>query len=90
MMDIHHDTYFKSILEDDSISSTSRACIYSCSCKGIGLWLIIKLYICSFRIAHFIFTLALCFRLGLIQPLLSNFFTCECGHGLDAPGTHLT
>ncbi len=34
-------------------------------------------------------TSTLHFHLGLIQPSTSNFFTCECGHGLDASGTHL-
>jgi hypothetical protein len=65
-MDIHRDTSFKSILEDDSISSTFKACIRFCSGKGVGLWLIVKPSINSFHIAHFIFTLALCFHLGLI------------------------
>jgi hypothetical protein len=47
------------ILEDDSISSTSKARIHFCLGKGMGLWLIAKPYICSFHIAHFTFTLAL-------------------------------
>jgi hypothetical protein len=34
LMDIHHNTSFKSILEDDSISSTSKA--YICSLFGQG------------------------------------------------------
>jgi len=76
-------------LEDDSISSTSRPHIHSYSDKGVGLWLIIRSSISLFHIAHFTFTLTLHFRLGLIQPLKSNFFACECGHGLDAFGTHL-
>jgi len=29
------------------------------------------------------------FCLDLIQPLTSNLFTCECGHGLDAISTQL-
>ncbi len=33
-MDIHHNTSFRSILEDDSIPSTSRADICSCSSKA--------------------------------------------------------
>jgi hypothetical protein len=32
-MDFHHDTSFKSILDDDSISSTSRAHIQFCLVK---------------------------------------------------------
>jgi hypothetical protein len=89
-MNIHHDSSFRSILEDDSISSTSKAHICSCSGKGAGLWLIVKPYICLFHITHFIFTFALHFCLNLIQPLASSLFTCECGHGLDTSGTHLT
>ncbi len=89
-MDIHHDTSFRSILEDDSISSTSRIRICSCLGKGIGLWLISKLSIHSFHIAHFTFTSSLCFHLDLIQPSTSNFFTCERGHVFDTLGTHLT
>jgi hypothetical protein len=29
------------------------------------------------------------FRLSLIQPLTSRFLMCECGHRLNAFGTHL-
>jgi hypothetical protein len=29
------------------------------------------------------------FRFSLILLLAFNFFTCECGHGLNAFGTHL-
>jgi hypothetical protein len=36
LMDIHYDTSFKSILEDDSISLTFRAHICFCSGKGQG------------------------------------------------------
>jgi hypothetical protein len=66
LMDIHHDTSLRFILEDDSISSTFKACISSCSNKGAGLWLIIKPSIRSFHIPHFIFTSTLCFCFGLI------------------------
>jgi hypothetical protein len=38
LMDIHHDTSFRVVLKDDSISSASKACIYFCSSKGVGLW----------------------------------------------------
>jgi len=34
LMDIHHDTSFRSILKDDSISSTSKVYIHYCSNKG--------------------------------------------------------
>jgi len=88
-MDIHHDTSLKNILEDDSISSASIAHICSCLGKGAGLWLVVKPYICSFHIAHFTFTFTLHIHLGLIQPLASNLFMYECGHGLDASSTHL-
>ncbi len=88
-MDIHHDTSFRYILEDDSVFPTSKARIHSCSSKGAGLWLVVRPSICSFHITHFTFTSTLCFRFGLIQPLASNLLTCECGHGLNASGTHL-
>jgi hypothetical protein len=88
LMDILHDTSFRFILEDDSISLTSKACIHSS--KGARLWLVARLFICSFHIAHSIFTSTLHFRLGLIQPSAFNFFTCECGHVLDTSSTHLT
>jgi hypothetical protein len=65
-MDIHHDTFIKSILEDDSIYSASKACIHSCSGKGVGLWLVVKPFIYSFCITHFTFTLTLLFYFGLI------------------------
>jgi hypothetical protein len=89
-MDFHHDTSLRSILEYDSISLTSITCIHSCSSKGAGLWLVVKPSIHLFHIAHFTFTLVLRFRFSLIQPLASNLLTCECGHELDAFGTHLT
>jgi hypothetical protein len=89
-MDLHHDTSFRSILEDDYISSTSGARIRSCSGKGEGLWLIIKPFIRLFCIAHFTFNLTLHFRLGWNQASTFSLFTCECGHELDAFSTHLT
>jgi hypothetical protein len=89
-MDIHHDTSFRFILEDDAISLASRARVYSCLGKGAVLWVIIKLSICSFHIAHFTFISTSHFCLNLIQPSAVNFFTCECGHGLNAFGMHLT
>jgi len=42
LMDIHHDTSLRFILEDDSISSTSKACIHSCLGKGAWLWLVVR------------------------------------------------
>jgi len=89
LMDIHHDTSLRSILEDDSISLASRACICFCLGKGARLWLVVKPSIYSFCITHFIFTSALHFHLNLIQPSTSSLLTCECGHKLDAFGTHL-
>jgi hypothetical protein len=89
LMDIHHDTFLKSILEDDSVFSTSKARIRFCLHKGFGLWLIIRPSICFFCIAHFTFTLALRFYLGLIQPSTSNLLTCDYGHGLDVSSMHL-
>jgi hypothetical protein len=68
LMDIHHDTSLKSILEDDYISLTSKTHIRLYSHKGARLWLVIRPSIHSFHIAHSIFTLTLCFCLGFIQP----------------------
>jgi hypothetical protein len=89
LMDIHHDTSFKSILKDDSISFTSKAYICSCSIKKVGLYLIVKPSIHLFCIAHFTFTSMMYFCLGLIQPSTFNFFMCECGQGLDTSSMHL-
>jgi len=89
LMDIHHDTSLKFILEDNSISLAYKAHIHSYLGKGARLWLVVKPFICSFHIAHFIFTLALHFHLGLIQPSTSSLFMCEYGHGLDAFNIHL-
>jgi hypothetical protein len=88
-MDTHHDTSFKSILENDFIPSTSRARICSYLGKGVGLWLVDKSSICLFSITHSIFTLALYFCLSLIQPSASNPLTCKCGHKLHASNMHL-
>ncbi len=38
------------ILEDNSICSTSKAHIRSCSSKGVRLWLVVKSSIYSFRL----------------------------------------
>jgi hypothetical protein len=88
-MEIHHDASFRSILEDDFISSTFIAHIRSCLNKRAGLWLIIKPSICLFCIAHYTFTLALHFHLDLIQPSTFSLLKCECGHGLATFDTHL-
>jgi len=89
-MDIHHDTIFRSLLEDDSISLTSRTCICFCLGKGMVLWLIAKPFICLFHIAHFTFISVLHFCFSLIQLSASSFFMCECGHGLNSFGMHIT
>jgi hypothetical protein len=73
-IDIHHNTSLKSILEDNSISSTFKIRIRSCLGKGAGLWLVVRPFICLFHITHFIFTSTLHFHLSLIQPLTSNIF----------------
>jgi hypothetical protein len=72
------------------IFQQSRAYIHSCLNKGARLWLIVKPSIYSFRITHFIFTSTLCFHFGLIKPLAFSLFMCECEHGLDTFGMHLT
>jgi len=90
LMDIHHNTSLRSILEDDYISSAFKTHIPSCLSKGVRLWFIVKPFICSFYITHFIFSSMLHFCFNLIQPSTSSLFTYECGHGLDAFGMHLT
>jgi hypothetical protein len=88
LMEIHHNTSLKSILEDDSISLASVAHI-CCLGKGARLWLVVRPFICSFHIAHSIFTLMLHFRRSLVKPSTFTFLMCECGHGLNAFSTHL-
>jgi len=56
----------------------------------MGLWLIVRRSIHLLCIAHSTFMSMLCFHLGLIQPSTYSFLMCECGHGLDAFGMHLT
>lgn len=65
-MDMHHNTSFRSILKDDSISLTSKGHIYSCSSKGVGKWLVVRPSKRSFCITHAIFVSVLPFRFGLI------------------------
>jgi hypothetical protein len=85
LMDTHHDTSFRSILEDDFISLTSRAHI----CSYSKIWLVVRPSMRFFCIPHFIFILVLCFQFGLIHPLAFSLFTCDCAHELDASSTHL-
>jgi hypothetical protein len=66
LMNIHHDTSFRSILKDDSISITCKAHIHFCLGKGVRLWLIARPFIYSFHIAHSTFILTLYFCLNLI------------------------
>jgi hypothetical protein len=89
LMDIHHYTPLRSILEDDSISSTSKTCICSYLGEGARLWLVTKPSICLFHIAHFTFTSMLHLHFSFTQPSASSFFECKCGHRLDTFGTHL-
>jgi len=89
-MDIHHDTSLRFIFEDDFVFLPFKACIHFSLGKRVRLWLVVRSFICSFRIAHSIFTLTLRFCFSLIQPSTYNIFTCECGHGLDTSGMHLT
>jgi hypothetical protein len=65
-MDIHHDTFYKSILEADSISSTSTGRICSSLGKRKGLWLVVRPFIYLFHITPFIFTSMLRFCFNLI------------------------
>jgi hypothetical protein len=66
MMDIHHDTFLRSIFEDDSISSTSKARIHSYLSNRVGLWLVARLFIYLFHNTHSTFISTLHFCLGLI------------------------
>jgi hypothetical protein len=75
LMNIHHNISLESILEDDSISSTSKTHIRSCLSKGVGLWLVSRPFICSIHIAHSTFTSTLHFHLDLINlqhPVFSH------------------
>jgi hypothetical protein len=76
-MDIHHNKSLRSILEDDSISLASKACIRFCSSKGMKLWLIIRPSICSFHIALY-FHLNIVFLSQFDSTLTFSLFTCEC------------
>ncbi len=90
LTDIHHNTSFKPILEDDSISSVCRTYICFCLGKGpMGLWLIARPSICLFFIAHSTFTLMMHFRFDLIQSLTFSLVKCECEYGLNTFGMHL-
>jgi hypothetical protein len=89
LMDFHHDTSLRFILEDDSISLASRTRICSYSGKGTRLWLVARPSICLFHISHFTFTSMLRFCFNLIQLSTFSFLTCEYGHGLNTFGVHL-
>jgi hypothetical protein len=89
LMDIHHDTFFRSISEDDYISLTFKDYNHYCSDKRVRLWLIVKLSIHLFHVTNYTFTLTLHFHFTLIILLTSSFFMCECGHGLYTFDTHL-
>jgi hypothetical protein len=65
-MDIHHDTFHRSILEDNSISSIFKTHIHFVRTRGLNPWLIVMPSICLFHIAHFIFTSVVRFCFGLI------------------------
>jgi hypothetical protein len=66
LMNFHHNTSIRPILEDDSISLASRAYICSCSGKGARLWLVVRPFIYSFCITHSTFTSMLHFGFSLI------------------------
>jgi hypothetical protein len=75
LMDVHHNTSLRSILEDDSISSTCRTHIHFFSNKWARLWWVVRPSICSFHIAHFTFSSVLRFHLGLIHLLTPSLLT---------------
>jgi len=89
LMDIHHNTSLKSILEYDSISSTSKTYICFHLDKGARLWLVTKPFIYSFCITQSTFTSTLHFHLNLIQPSAFSFLMYENGHKLNTSSTHL-
>jgi len=66
LMDIHHNTLFKSTSKDESIFLASRARICSYANKGARLWLIVKPFIHSFHITDFTLTSMLRFCFDLI------------------------
>jgi hypothetical protein len=53
------------------------------------LWLVVRLFICLFCIAHFIFISMLYFRFVFIQPSTSSLFICECEQKLNVSSMHL-
>jgi hypothetical protein len=89
-MYIHHNTSVRDILEDDSISSASKARIYFCLGKGVWIWLVGRPSIHLFCIAHFTFTSTMHFHVSLVQPLAFILLMCESGHKLNEFDTHLT
>jgi len=74
LINIHHDTFLRSILEDDFISLISRTRIHFCLGKRARQWLVARPYFYSFHIADSIFTSMLCFFcLNLIQLSTLSF-----------------
>ncbi len=66
LMDIHHNTSFKPILEDDSIFSISKSTSTFVQARGHGYgWLLGHLFY-LFCIAYFTFTSTMCFCFSLI------------------------
>jgi hypothetical protein len=64
LMNFHHNTSLRYILDDDSISLAFRAYIHFYSSKGAGL--VARSFIHLFHITDFTFTSTLHFFLGLI------------------------
>jgi hypothetical protein len=88
-MDIHHDTSFRSVLEDDSFLMLLEPTFAFVGAKGgamVDYWAI-YMYV-PHRTLYFHINNNFC--LSLIQPSKSSLFMCECGHGSNASGTHLT
>jgi len=83
-MDFHHDTSFRSILEDNPFLQHLKLAFVLVRTRGHDYgWLVIRPSIHPFCITHFTFTLVLRFHFGLIQPSTFNLLICEGGHGLD-------
>ncbi len=81
LMNFHHDTSLRSILENDSISSSSRAHI--CSCSGKGNKAMVGCQAIYLFILHhtLYFHLSIAFSLQFDQPSTSSTFTCEWDMG---------
>jgi hypothetical protein len=85
LMDIHHDTSLRSILEADSISLASRTCICSCSSRGQGYgWLLGHLFV---RFAlHTLFSPQHCIFVSVWFSLRYLIIPCV---SVDTSWTHL-